>query len=110
MDTANPAYINVLKALMQASYRVIAMRRTWLHENQAAALFGLNYQDYLNGDPTGMEEANNLEWARRLSSGSSLVLAVQRHGACYALLDSTLENFKDLDQHIYREIDKRKVF
>ena len=101
LDTAHPAYINVLKALMQASYRIIAMRRTWLHENQAAALFGLNYQDYLNGDPTSMEEAASLEWARKLSSGSSLVLAVQRHGACYALLDSTLENFKELDQHVY---------
>jgi len=109
LDTANPAYINVLKALMQASYRIIGMRRTWLRDDQAANLFGINYVDFMNFDPTGVEESINFEWAQKLSSGPSLVLAVQRHGACYALLDSTLENFQEFDQHIFKTRNRQQA-
>ena len=97
-----PAYINILKALQQASYRVQGLRRTWLTSWQAAALFNISITDFPTYQPTGVEDTMNYEWAQKLSNGPCLVLALQRHGACYlvwlGLLGSKFldENFRQI--------------
>lgn len=85
MDTSLPAYVNILKALLGASYRLQGLRRTFLTDWQAAELFGFSYGDFKEYEPNGMEDAINYDWAQRLSQGPCLVLALQRHGACYFL-------------------------
>ena len=85
VNVNDPAYISVIKAMIAAAYRMIGLRRTYMHHYQAAALFDVDLNDLVNPDyqPQGIDEVNNLEWARKFNNRPCLVMAWQRHGACY---------------------------
>lgn len=108
INTSDPAYISVLKSMLAAAYRMVGLRRTFMHHYQAAALFDVDLNDLVNKDyePQGVDEVNNLRWARKFNQRPCVVMAWQRHGACYAMLDNTLSDFKSLNSHIFKCSDQ----